>query len=94
MMLYFIVKVKNLLTGILLIVFLAEKLHIVNVKLPEGSGITGTAVATAATFWIQILLKVTDSIRFIMRKHGFPDMFNNVDDIIYCGTPSKIHLAF
>ena len=29
-----------------------------------------------------------------MRKHGFPDLFNYVDDIIYCGTPSKIHPAF
>ena len=29
-----------------------------------------------------------------MRKHGFPDLFNHVDDIIYCGTPSKIHSAF
>ena len=78
----------------MLIVFLAEKLYIVNVKLPEGSGISGTAVATAVTFWIQTLLKVTDRIRFIMRKHGFPDLFNNVDDIIYCGTSSKIHLVF
>ena len=38
--------------------------------------------------------KVTDSIRFIMRKHGFHDLFNYVDDIIQCGTPSKIHPAF
>ena len=38
--------------------------------------------------------KVRDGIRFIMRKHGFPDLFNYVDDIIYCGTPSKIHPAF
>ena len=38
--------------------------------------------------------KVTDSIRFIMRKHGFHDLFNYVDDIIQCDTPSKIHPAF
>ena len=38
--------------------------------------------------------KVTDSIRFIMTEHGFPDLFNYVDDIIYCGTASKIHPAF
>ena len=38
--------------------------------------------------------KVTDSIRYIMRKHGFPDLFNYVDDIIYCGTPSEITPAF
>ena len=36
--------------------------------------------------------KVIDSIRFIMRKHGFPDLFNY--DIIYCGTPSIIYPAF
>ena len=38
--------------------------------------------------------KVTDSIRSIMRKHGFPNLFNYVNGIIYCGTPSKIHPAF
>ena len=38
--------------------------------------------------------KVTDSIRYIMRSHGFPDLFNYVDDIIYCGIPSKIEPAF
>ena len=38
--------------------------------------------------------KVTDSIRLIMRKHGFHDLFNYVDGIIQCGTPSKIHPAF
>ena len=36
----------------------------------------------------------SDSIRFIMRKHDFHDLFKYVDDIIQCGTPSKIHLAF
>ena len=29
-----------------------------------------------------------------MRKYGFPDLFNYVDDIINCGTPSKIDPAF
>ena len=38
--------------------------------------------------------KVTDSIRFIIREHGFPDLFNYVDDIIYCDTPLKLHSAF
>ena len=36
--------------------------------------------------------KVTD--RFIMRKHGFHDLFNYVDDIMLCGMHSKIHPAF
>ena len=38
--------------------------------------------------------KVTDSIRFIMKNHGFPDMYNYVDDLIYCGTPSTIFQAY
>ena len=25
-----------------------------------------------------------------MKKHGFPDLYNYVDDLIYCGTPSTI----
>ena len=28
-----------------------------------------------------------------MRKHGFPDLFNYVDDLIYCDTPSNIYPA-
>ena len=28
-----------------------------------------------------------------MRKHGFPDLLNYMDDIIYCGTPLKIRSA-
>ena len=38
--------------------------------------------------------KVTGSNRFITRKHGFPNLFNYVDDLIYCGTPSNIYSAF
>ena len=38
--------------------------------------------------------KVTDSIRYIMRKHGFNNLFNYVDDLIYCDLPSKIHQAY
>ena len=38
--------------------------------------------------------KVTDSIRFVMRKHGFQDLFNYVDDIMLCGTLPKIPPAF
>ena len=38
--------------------------------------------------------KVTDSIRYIMRKHGFYNLFNYVDDLIYCDLPSKIHEAY
>ena len=38
--------------------------------------------------------KVTDSIRYIMRKHGFNNLFNYVDDLIYCDLPSKIYEAY
>ena len=38
--------------------------------------------------------KVTDSIRYIMRKHGFNNLFNYVDDLIYCDLPSKIYPAY
>ena len=40
------------------------------------------------------LEKVTDSIRYIMREHGFYNLFNYVDDLIYCDLPSKIHEAY
>ena len=38
--------------------------------------------------------KVTDSIRYIMRQHGFFNLFNYVDDLIYCDLPSKIYPAY
>ena len=38
--------------------------------------------------------KVTDSIKFIMKNHGFPDLYNYVNDLIYCGTPSTIFHAY
>ena len=36
----------------------------------------------------------TDSIRHIMAKHGFPGLYNYIDDLIFTGLPSKIHLAY
>ena len=38
--------------------------------------------------------KVTDSTCYIMRKHGFNNLFNYVDDLIYCDLPSKIYEAY
>ena len=35
----------------------------------------------------------TDSFHHIMAKHGFPGLYNYIDDLIYNGLPSKIHLA-
>ena len=35
-----------------------------------------------------------DAIRYIMASHGFPDLFNYIDDLIYVGLPSKIDAAF
>ena len=37
--------------------------------------------------------KVTDRIRYIMRKHCFNNLFIYVDDLIYCDLPSKIYEA-
>ena len=38
--------------------------------------------------------KVTDSIQFIMNKNGFPDLYNYIDDLLYCGLPSNIYKSF
>ena len=38
--------------------------------------------------------KVTNSIRYIIRKHGFNNLFNYVGDLIYCDLPSKIYPAY
>ena len=35
--------------------------------------------------------KLSDSIRYIMNKNGFPGLHNYLDDLIYCGLPSNIH---
>ena len=38
--------------------------------------------------------RCTDSIRHIVAKHGFPGLHNYIDDLIFTGLPSKIHLAY
>ena len=38
--------------------------------------------------------KVTDSIRLIMNKNGFPNSYNYVDDLLYYGLPSNIYKSF
>ena len=38
--------------------------------------------------------KVTDSIQFIITKNGFSDLYNYVDDLLYCGLPSNIYKSF
>ena len=38
--------------------------------------------------------RCSDAIRYIMAEHGFPDLFNYIDDLIYVGLPSKIDAAF
>ena len=37
--------------------------------------------------------KGTDGIRFIMTKNHFPELYNYVDNVIYCGTHSNIYPA-
>ena len=38
--------------------------------------------------------RCSDAIRYIMASHGFPDLFNYSDDLIYVGLPSQIDAAF
>ena len=38
--------------------------------------------------------RCSDGIRYIMASHGFPDLFNYIDDLIYVGLPSKIDAPF
>ena len=36
----------------------------------------------------------TDAIRYIMAEHGYPLLFNYIDDLIYTGLPSQMDAAF
>ena len=38
--------------------------------------------------------RCSDAIRYIMKEHGFPGLWNYIDDLIYTGLPSKIHDSF
>ena len=42
----------------------------------------------------QIFQRCSDAIRFTMQQHGFPHLFNYIDDLIYTGLPSNIHASF
>ena len=42
----------------------------------------------------QIFQRCSDAIRFTMQQHGFPHLFNYIDDLIYTGLPSNIHKSF
>ena len=42
----------------------------------------------------QIFQRCTDAIRYIMADHGFPTLWNYIDDLIYTGLPSQIHKSF
>ena len=41
-----------------------------------------------------IFQRCTDAIRYIMAQHGFPLLYNYIDDLIYTGLPSKINKSF
>ena len=36
----------------------------------------------------------SDAIRYIMKQHGYPNLMNYIDDLIYIDLPSKIHSTF
>ena len=38
--------------------------------------------------------KISDSIRHIMKNKGHPYLLNYIDDLCYCGLPSKIDTAY
>ena len=42
----------------------------------------------------QIFQRCSNVIRFTMQQHGFPHLFNYIDDLIYTGLPSNIHNSF
>ena len=42
----------------------------------------------------QIFQRCTDAIRYIMAEHGYPLLFNYIDDLIYTGLPSQMDASF
>ena len=38
-----------------------------------------------------IFERCSDSIRYIMKQHGYPNLMNYIDDLIYIDLPSKIY---
>ena len=42
----------------------------------------------------KIFQRCSNAIRFTMQQHGFPHLFNYIDDLIYTGLPSNIHNSF
>ena len=42
----------------------------------------------------QIFQRCSEAIQFTMQQHGFPHLFNYIDDLIYTGLPSNIHSSF
>ena len=41
-----------------------------------------------------IFQRCTDAIRYIMAEHGYPLLFNYIDDLIYTGLPSQMDAVF
>ena len=41
-----------------------------------------------------IFQRCTDAIRYIMAEHGYPSLFNYIDDLIYTGLPSQMDASF
>ena len=37
---------------------------------------------------------VPDAIRYIMKKIGYPNLLNYIDDLIYIGLPSNIQSSY
>ena len=41
-----------------------------------------------------IFERCSDAIRYIMKQHGYPNLMNYIDDLIYIDLPSKIHSSY
>ena len=41
-----------------------------------------------------IFQRCTDAIRYIITEHGYPLLFNYIDDLIYTGLPSQMDASF
>ena len=52
------------------------------------------SVAFGYRNWSQIFKRCTDAIRYIMSQHGFHNLHNYIDDLIYTGLPSEIHASY
>ena len=52
------------------------------------------SLAFGSCYGSTFFLRCSDAIRHIMHQHGFPHLWNYIDDLIYTGLPSEIYPAY